>query len=604
MARNHNYRSGYEIICAQLPNILTRKHFQTTSTAWHGSYYLGKMAKWNIEPDVTATITPAHMKPGLLSIHSDIVLQEAGCVDHEHYLCGDEQSVCGRYGQNALAPVSAVAFHNGLKYRFGDYKVSSESTYPGNGTYIPDFVAVSCPAANLGELLKLKKDTPHNMVIVGEAKTPWKHDLMTAWSKFSESGDDENIRHAFGQIVTYMQRFKMRYGFLTTYNYTIFLRQELRGGEPVLYFTRPIEATSSLESGSISIRQCFYYLLSKCQSPGDYQITSPVSPLHWIGDLAAYQLSKTQNHQEPITPLSRRTAPPATIYQNTPDGWTGMSGMSPLKLFRDGLRFRATILFDINHIEGSDPNHKSVKINGKAIRVVIEDDADIHGNPPYERSQEEFDYPTSEQKQDAREKRNVTFNVFNPHEDERDDSQKGKGLLFDALERARVPSRSEDHVGVDADMSYSQRDPQRSFNPESEFPAYKHRATDDREYLYQSDDTRAYSDMLQSPSPAARAGRERELTSLGRTDETSYANPYSNTPHSQYDTQRLSGAPQPADPTSRALPHRSRDKGKEKSERSEKSDEGRKLRSSGKSTDQQPPKKGGPSLSGRSSKKR
>ncbi|KAI2022459.1 hypothetical protein LOZ29_001165 [Ophidiomyces ophidiicola] len=562
------------------------------------------MAKWNIEADIAATITSARMKPGFLSIDADIVLQEVGCVDHEHYLCGDEQSVCGRYAQNALAPVSAVAFHNGLKYRFGDYKVSSDSTYPGNGTYLPDFVAVSCPATNLKTLQELTKGTPHDMMLVGEAKTPWKHDLMAAWNDVKR--DEQDLRHAFGQIVTYMQRLKMRYAFLTTYNYTIFLRQELREGNPILYYTRPISSISSPERGGFSIRQCFYYLISKNKDPRHYRIDNPILPLHWIGGSSEYKLMKDDVSQEPITPFSERTAPSATMFQVGTKGVIEMKQISPLQLLRDGTRFKATIFFDENYVKGLDPNHRSVIINGKAIRVVLEGDSDAHGNPPYRHSEEESIHPELQPKQGAHEKRNVKFEFYSSQEDESDSSLKGKGSLFDAFERAKEPSRSEEQIGVDPEIPHSQRDSQRLFNPKSKISAYKHGALGNlgQEDLYQSDGARVYPDMVESPSPATRTDRERGLTSSGRTDQTPYANPYSNTPHSQYDTQRLSETPQPVDPASRGLPHRSRDKGKEKSERSEKSDEGRKLRSSGKSTDQQPPKKGGPSLSGRSSKKR
>lgn len=156
------------------------------------------MASWDIKKDVEKWTASARLNSKNLSVRAESVLQHDGCLDHEHFLCGDEQSVCGRYGQNALGPVSAVAIQNSIMYRFGDYKVCHESKR--NKTDIPDFVGVYCPAKNLEELQDLPKGEKPAMVLVGEAKTPWKHDLYAAWNQYkTNANNDEEIRHAFGK---------------------------------------------------------------------------------------------------------------------------------------------------------------------------------------------------------------------------------------------------------------------------------------------------------------------------------------------------------------------------------------------------------------------
>ncbi|KAN0083694.1 hypothetical protein V8E54_002782, partial [Elaphomyces granulatus] len=63
-------------------------------------------------------------------------------------------------------------------------------------------------------------DTAGIPLIVGEVKTWWVHDLKEEWRSGME------LRHALGQIANYMFHGRVRYGFLTTYRNTIFLKQE------------------------------------------------------------------------------------------------------------------------------------------------------------------------------------------------------------------------------------------------------------------------------------------------------------------------------------------------------------------------------------------
>ncbi|KFL62831.1 uncharacterized protein TERG_12592 [Trichophyton rubrum CBS 118892] len=78
--------------------------------------------------------------------------------------------------------VTAVAFANGIKARFGDFKVCAESQ---GEVDVPDFVAVHCTAKNLHALEQLDSREVPYLKFVGETKTPWRHDLGKIYHDFT-----------------------------------------------------------------------------------------------------------------------------------------------------------------------------------------------------------------------------------------------------------------------------------------------------------------------------------------------------------------------------------------------------------------------------------
>lgn len=69
-----------------------------------------------------------------------------------------------------------------------------------------------------------------------------------------------------------MKTYKVKYGFHTTYEETIFLKQERTSSGWVLYYSSPIrhDAIGDRSNGTVSIRECFLYLV-------DEAINSPVA---------------------------------------------------------------------------------------------------------------------------------------------------------------------------------------------------------------------------------------------------------------------------------------------------------------------------------------
>ncbi|KAM5458263.1 hypothetical protein MaudCBS49596_000176 [Microsporum audouinii] len=180
--------TGPEILAHPALPMLTRKKYQTVSSAYHSISYNGKLAKWNFSESVQHVVSEYCNSKEPLSSKVYRVSDNLCSIDHEHYLCGDEQSVCGRFAQNVLGPTTAVAFANGIMTRFGDFKVSAEAK--GEKTLIPDFVAVHCPAYDFKGLADLTEKP--QLRFVGEAKTPWNHDLEDSYNRYFDWVDDKS----------------------------------------------------------------------------------------------------------------------------------------------------------------------------------------------------------------------------------------------------------------------------------------------------------------------------------------------------------------------------------------------------------------------------
>ncbi|KAL4916567.1 hypothetical protein BDW62DRAFT_103431 [Aspergillus aurantiobrunneus] len=121
--------TGADIFRFPLPELLTREGYQTTSSALHNLQYHGPLGDWQIEEEAHNIVFASHLKKNLLSVHMSGISNHQFSINNEHHLCGDEQSVCGRFVQNALGPATAVAFADGIYTRFGDFNVSAGSPH-------------------------------------------------------------------------------------------------------------------------------------------------------------------------------------------------------------------------------------------------------------------------------------------------------------------------------------------------------------------------------------------------------------------------------------------------------------------------------------------
>ncbi|QQK42155.1 phosphoglycerate mutase family protein [Penicillium digitatum] len=102
--------------------------------------------------------------------------------------------------------------------------------------------------------------------VLGEAKVPWiaEHCLDNLVDEFENGDTEQTLRHALGQIARYMLETRLKYGFLTTYEQTIFLRKADAGRvwgleySPSLYHIGLLALADSAFNTGTGIRNQFW----------------------------------------------------------------------------------------------------------------------------------------------------------------------------------------------------------------------------------------------------------------------------------------------------------------------------------------------------------
>ncbi|KAF7118389.1 hypothetical protein CNMCM5793_007906 [Aspergillus hiratsukae] len=120
--------------------------------------------------------------------------------------------------QSTIAPSITVAEYCAYDGNQGRYLAQGVATWLMN-RYLFDFKA---PVQSYGNNPDVACITGAGHIrFVGELKTPW----VRGHNQSSALDDDAWLRHVLGQITEYMRDVNLKYGFISTYNKTIFLRQ-------------------------------------------------------------------------------------------------------------------------------------------------------------------------------------------------------------------------------------------------------------------------------------------------------------------------------------------------------------------------------------------
>ncbi|KAL4916568.1 hypothetical protein BDW62DRAFT_103409 [Aspergillus aurantiobrunneus] len=228
------------------------------------------------------------------------------------------------------------------------------------------------------------------MTLVGEAKTPWMHKLEGYWRDTGKGGRTV-MKDQFGTrlIALYMKTFELTYGFLTTYDYTIFVRQSTPEGnsETGLYISKPIPRSDhSPDSKRISTRQCLYYLLHLTNNPKNITNKNAVRLKGWVSDSA-----KKGGH-DPITPSRQINTPQELVLHMSPAVSRITPRSDPIKLYRSSGGGLLVAILSFNKKQVERDNY--VIINDKKIDVEIigDDEAnDSEGNVTYDDDDDDVD---------------------------------------------------------------------------------------------------------------------------------------------------------------------------------------------------------------------
>lgn len=213
-----------DILSRSIPPLQNKQHLRTSSEALHSIRFKGALSKWEGFSDEVSDFF-AKQRPNM----PDHVLSFCANSDYEmpklheeQVYCGDELSVSGRFSQNVLHPVTAVAPLLNINARFGDFKICREAhpTEPPPPKRSSDItqstkfedpiiatdkadVATVASMKNPGRLVPdyaavAAKD--HTLRFVGEAKTPWKHKLESYVALY-ESNTKKDLERAFGRYI-------------------------------------------------------------------------------------------------------------------------------------------------------------------------------------------------------------------------------------------------------------------------------------------------------------------------------------------------------------------------------------------------------------------
>lgn len=120
------------------------------------------------------------------------------------------------------------------------------------------------------------KDNNHDLKIVGELKAPW----VTEHHIHRRLANEDLLREILAQPIMYMQDLGCMYGFLSTYEETIFLRQVVdnNGVWRVEYSPVVLSSTTydrlTTTPPVVSVRQCFFYMGLNALNQGPVNNTS------------------------------------------------------------------------------------------------------------------------------------------------------------------------------------------------------------------------------------------------------------------------------------------------------------------------------------------
>lgn len=207
----------------------------TKSSALHNIKYIDPLRKWvGFEQDVRAVLSHQDWHR-----HTSIVAYSPSGppgphnIAHEQVYVGDETGLQGQFQQNVGQIMSAVFGLQHYDLAFVDFKCSGDSYQR-----IPDVVIMEAHGS---------------IKAVGELKVPWVPEHHISLSVIPDRTAD--FRETIGQVTRYMKDFNVKYGFFSTYQQYVFLKQERVNGHWTLFYSAITQDTPTDCATSLTVRQ-------------------------------------------------------------------------------------------------------------------------------------------------------------------------------------------------------------------------------------------------------------------------------------------------------------------------------------------------------------
>jgi hypothetical protein len=292
-------QNGKQITQQPLPDIIRAK-YRTKTTSTSAYTFEGEYLPWEgFEKEVRENFRRHKFGSSIISVRR--VLPDQFDIVNEMFHCGDELSLSGRFVQQVLHVMTAVGRDSNVQIRFGDYKTVYTAKREERRLEEERRAGITSqpkPKSQPGDPQLRKDDSRkdpdfaavnyHNDRIrfAGEIKTPWTQNfeetqaLETRWRRWLGKWSFSCVAHSDlckGQIANYMKIYNLKYGFWTTYEQTIFLKQEKsQQGEWMLRLSAIIKhdtksdltvAANSNLRGCVSLRECMLFLMCKANGP-------------------------------------------------------------------------------------------------------------------------------------------------------------------------------------------------------------------------------------------------------------------------------------------------------------------------------------------------
>ncbi|KAI4235655.1 MAG: hypothetical protein LQ349_003008 [Xanthoria aureola] len=277
MAATPRPLSAEDLTKRRLPSILQNPQ-RTSSRSISPQTFVGLMAKWDsFEREVRENF---HRQPWAGS--QRVLTWDHDLINRERVKCASEDGVTGRFLQQVGQVMTCVGSELRMHLYFGDWQGDRDSGVPDVTIWDQNSVAK----------------------IAGEMKTPW---TLNLGRLMSETDPDRPTREDFeqtftlcaGQVANYMKLHQYQYGFLSTYDETVFFKQETHrftgawasaNGVPqgternVLYYSNAIHHDTDFIPcnpavnqdhrafiDKVTLRECMLYLMTQVEEdPGSH----------------------------------------------------------------------------------------------------------------------------------------------------------------------------------------------------------------------------------------------------------------------------------------------------------------------------------------------
>lgn len=224
-ARHSHTLNALEVSRGEAPKLVHTPEQATTSSATHKVLYIGPRAIWTDFPDIVrawhASKRSAYDRTKDVPVASRD-LPSSYSTTKECIVVGREETLDGRFFQNVLLPSQcAVWTITGTPDVWcGDSRTCTPApNRPPLANLEPDVV--------LFNQYQTRSSGLPDARAVGEVKVFWvdAHDIGRAMDVMQDNNRSTSFNRLVGQICEYMYEYGVKYGFLTNYEQTTFIRQ-------------------------------------------------------------------------------------------------------------------------------------------------------------------------------------------------------------------------------------------------------------------------------------------------------------------------------------------------------------------------------------------